>query len=217
VTTPADMHQLPGTREVAQTYVPVEPAVRAAMDWAVEVGIRPVPAGAGAVLRLLAATAGAKAVAEIGTGTGASGLWLLRGMQDDGILTTIDIEPEHQRLARQAYRQAGLAPGRTRVITGRALEVLPRLADGGYDLVFVDGDVADLPACTSQAHRILRLGGLLVLNRALGLDGRVADPTARDPQTAITREVIKYVRDAPEWLPTLLDAGDGLLCAIKIE
>ena len=77
---------------------------------------------------------------EIGTGTGVSGLWLLRGMRPDGVLTTIDVEAEHQRVARRVFAAAGLAPSRTRIITGRALDVLPRLADGVYDLVFVDHD-----------------------------------------------------------------------------
>ena len=77
---------------------------------------------------------------EIGTGTGVSGVWLLRGMRPDGVLTTIDVEDEHQRIARRIFRRPGSPPSRTRIITGRALDVLPRLADGVYDLVFVDAD-----------------------------------------------------------------------------
>jgi predicted O-methyltransferase YrrM len=85
----------------------------------------PVRPGTGAALRLLAAAVNAKAVVEVGTGAGVSGLWLLSGMPSDGILTTIDVEAEHQRAAKQAYAAAGVAPQRTRVITGRALDVLP--------------------------------------------------------------------------------------------
>src|ERR671921_11871 len=79
--------------------------------------------------RSLAAELGAgnaKAVVEIGTGTGVSGVWLLRGMRPDGVLTTIDVEAEHQRIARRIFVGAGLAPSRTRIITGRATDVLPR-------------------------------------------------------------------------------------------
>ena len=87
----------------------------------------------------------AKAVAEIGTGTGVSGIHLLHGMRPDGVLTTVDPEPERQQFARQAFRAAGFAGNRARFIPGRALDVLPRLADGGYDLVFCDGDRAGVP------------------------------------------------------------------------
>ena len=62
-----------------------------------ELGITPVSSGTGAALRMLAASVGAKSVAEVGTGTGVSGLWLLGGMGTDGVLTTIDVEPELQR------------------------------------------------------------------------------------------------------------------------
>ena len=62
---------------------------------------------------------------EVGTGAGVSGLWLLRGMRPDGVLTTVDQDPEHQRAARQAFGEAGIPSGRARLIVGNALEVLP--------------------------------------------------------------------------------------------
>lgn len=177
-------------------------------------GLAPLPASTGAVLRLLAAAGGARSVVEIGTGSGASGLWLLAGMRPDGVLTTIDIEAEYQRLARRAFIEAGYAPSRARIITGRALAVLPRLADGAYDLVFVDGDIGEYPACVSAAHRLLRSGGTLVVNGSLG-GGRVADPAARDRDTVTIRELVKAVRDAEEWIPALVPVGDGLLVAVR--
>ena len=66
-------------------------------------------------------------------------------MREDGVLTTIDVEPEHQRLAKQAFTEAGIGPSRTRLISGRAQEVLTRLADESYDLVFIDADPIDQP------------------------------------------------------------------------
>ena len=130
--------------------------------------------GAGAALRLLAAAAEAKSVVEIGTGAGTSGLWLLRGMPADGILTTIDVEAEHQRPPRGGLRRRpACAPQRTRVITGRALDVLPRLTDGAYDLVVVDGDKAEYPAYVEHALRLLRPGGVArARQHALARPGR---------------------------------------------
>ena len=112
-------------------------AARARAD---EVGVVPIGTGGGAMLRFLAAAIEARAVVEIGTGTGVSGVWMLRGMRADGVLTTVDLEAEHQRLAKQAFTEAGVAPQRVRLIPGAALDVLPRLTDGHYDLVFCDGD-----------------------------------------------------------------------------
>jgi predicted O-methyltransferase YrrM len=65
---------------------------------------------------------------------------MLRGMRPDGVLTSVDTEAEHQRLAKETFTEAGIPPQRARLIPGAALEVLPRLTDGHYDLVFADGD-----------------------------------------------------------------------------
>ena len=114
----------------------------------------------------------------MGTGAGVSGLWLLSGMRDDGVLTTIDVEPEHQRLAKQAFSEAGIGPSRTRLISGRAQDVLTRLADESYDLVFIDADPLDQPQFVAEGVRLLRSGGAIVVHRAASAAGR-ATPAPR--------------------------------------
>jgi predicted O-methyltransferase YrrM len=166
------------------------------------------------VLRLLAAAGSAKAVVEIGTGAGVSGVWLLRGMRADGVLTTIDVEHEHQRIARRIFAEAGFAASRTRIITGRALDVLPRLADGVYDLIFVDADATEFGECAEAAQRLLRPGGALVVNGALA-GGRISDPSARDVETVTVRETLKSIRESDEWIPAMIPSGAGLLAAVK--
>jgi len=171
------------------------------------------PAG-GATLRLLAALTNAKSVVELGTGAGVSGLWLLAGMRPDGVLTTVDTEPEHQRAAKQAYTEAEIASTRYRLINGAAREVLPRLTDGAYDLVFVDADKAGYGEYFEQAVRLLRSGGVMAFDNALWHD-RVADPGSRDADTIALRELGKAVRDDRRLIPALLPVGDGLLVAAK--
>jgi predicted O-methyltransferase YrrM len=168
----------------------------------------------GAALRLLAATARARAVVEIGTGTGVSGIWLLRGIRDDGVLTTVDIEPEHQRLARESFVDAGFKPNRMRLIVGRALDVLPRLADGGYDLVFCDGDKREYPDYLAEATRLLRPGGVVAFDNALWHD-RIADPAQRDPESVAIREAGRALAEDERFVPALLPVGDGLLVATR--
>lgn len=197
-----------------EDFVPEPEPARVARGRAAEFGITPVSAGTGAMLRLLAAAIGAHSVAEIGTGTGVSGVWLLDGMVDDGVLTSIDVEAEYQRAAREAFALAGVKPARARLIAGRALDVLPRLADAAYDLVLLDGDPAEAGAAVEQAWRMLRTGGVLVVNSALA-GGRVADPARRDELTVAIRELGKGVRAQEDALPALLPTGDGLLVAVK--
>ena len=199
--------------EYAEAYLPEDAVLAAARQRAAEVGVVPIGAGAGATLRLLAAAVGARAVVEIGTGTGVSGVWLLRGMQTDGVLTTIDVDAEHQRLARQAFTEAGFVGGRVRTITGRALDVLPRLADGSYDVVFCDAAKAEYAVYLSQAVRLLRTGGVVAFDNALW-SGRVADPSVRDADTVALRELGRLVRDDDRLTAALLPVGDGLLAAV---
>ncbi len=174
----------------------------------------PILPGGGAALRFLAALLDARSVVEIGTGTGVSGIWLLRGMADDGILTTVESEAEHMRLARQTYTDAGFAASRTRTILGRALDVLPRLADGAYDLVFCDGDKREYPEYLAEAHRLLRPGGVVAMDNALWHD-RVADPAQRDPETVAIRDLGKALLDDERFVPLLLPVGDGLLLGLR--
>ncbi len=186
----------------------------AARERAAQLGCTPVTPGVGAALSVLAAAVHAHAVVEIGTGAGVSGLYLLRGMPPEAVLTTIDVEVEHQRAARDAFAEEGVKPTRTRLIAGRAPDVLPRLTDGGYDLVFVDADPDGYPGYVEQAVRLLRPGGVLVVDDALWQD-RVADPARRDTVTTIVRDVGRSVRDDPRLLPALLPTGDGLLVAVR--
>ncbi len=198
----------------AEAFVPEDDVLAAGRQRAAEVGCVPIGPGGGAALRFLAAVLGARAVAEIGTGTGVSGVWMLRGMASDGVLTTVEPEAEHQRLARQTFTEAGFGGARTRTILGRALDVLPRLADGGYDLVFCDGDKREYPDYAAEAYRLLRPGGVLAMDNALWHD-KVADPAQRDPETVALREVGRSLAEDERWVSLLLPVGDGLLVALR--
>jgi predicted O-methyltransferase YrrM len=207
--------QKPATWAYSEEFIAEDEVMEAARLRGAELGCTPVMASVGAVLRLLAAAVNAKAVVEVGTGAGVSGLWLLSGMPSDGILTTIDIEAEHQRLARETFTEGGVAPQRARTIAGAALDVLPRLTDGHYDLVFCDGDKAEYGAYLKEALRLLRPGGIVAFDNALWHD-RVADPAQRDAETVAIRELGRSVAANDTLVPVLLPVGDGLLVAKKL-
>ena len=198
----------------AESFVPEVEAAVDARSAAASMGITTVSPGVAGVLTCLARVTSARAVVEVGTGTGVSGLALLSGMVPDGVLTSIDNEPEHQGAARKAFAAAGHAARRARLIAGPALQVLPKLSDGVYDLVVVDGDPLEYVEYVEQALRLLRSGGLLVLHHALA-DGRVADETNEDDEVVIIREALAAVQDSEELAPVVLPIGDGLLVALR--
>ena len=169
-------------------------------------GTEPVHPVVGATLRLLACSVAARTVVEIGTGCGTSGIWLLRGMRPGGTLTSVDTEPEYHRMARKAFAQAGFAQNQCRLISGRALDVLPRLSDGAYDMVFCDTDARDYPDYLAAALRLLRPGGVVAFNNALAGEGPADGPAP---------DVAQQVRDDDRLVPVLLPLGAGLLVAVK--
>lgn len=203
-----------GSWVYAETFVAEDEIVATARERAHDVGVTAIGSGVGATLTFLTSVMQARAVVEIGTGTGVSGLALLRGMAPDGVLTTVDLEAEHQRLARESFVRAGIANQRVRTIPGAALEVLPRLTDGAYDLVFADGDKTEYAAYLDEALRLLRPGGVVAFDNALWHD-RVADPSRRDEETSAVRELGRLVLEHDGLLPLLLPVGDGLLLARK--
>ncbi|QWF79217.1 O-methyltransferase [Amycolatopsis sp. CA-230715] len=193
-------------------YLPDDETLATARARAAEFGCEPLDQGSGATLCFLATTLRARAVVEIGTGIGVSGLYLLRGMAEDGVLTTIDIEPEYHRAARRTFLDAGFAPGRMRLIMGQALDVLPRLTSGGYDLVFIDATRAEYPSYYEHAVHLLRPGGVLAFSGVLG-GGRVHEQGRRDAETLALREVARAIREDERLVPALLPVGGGLLVA----
>lgn len=197
-----------------EKYLPEDDVQQAARARGLELGCVPIGAGGGAALRFLAAALQAKAVVEVGTGAGVSGLYLLGGMPQSGVLTSIDVEPEHQRVAREMFSRARISPSRTRLIMGSALDVLPRLTDGGYDLVFVDGHKPEYPKYLDHGVRMLRPGGVIAFDNVLW-HGRVVDQTQRDESTNAMRDIARSVREDDRLVPVILPLGDGLLVAAR--
>jgi predicted O-methyltransferase YrrM len=198
----------------AESFAIEDDVAARARERAAELGCVPIGPAGGAALRVLAAASGARSVVEVGTGAGVSGLYLLGGMAADGVLTTIDVEGEHQRAAKEAFGEADIASTRYRLINGSAAEVLPRLRDAAYDLVFVDADKSAYTVYYEQALRLLRPGGIVAFYNALWHD-RVADSSQRDADTIVLRDLGKSVRDDDRLLSAMLPVGDGLLVAAK--
>ena len=193
-------------------YLAEDDVLLAARQRAVALGTTPIGAAGGAALCFLAATIAARAVVEVGTGTGVSGLWLLRGMAADGVLTSIDVDPENQRAARSAFLAAGYAlPPPADQRDGR-WRCCPASPTPRYDLVFVDALPVEYPRYLDRRCGCCAPGGLVVLDDALR-GGRVADATASTPRRSRCARSRGRSRDDERLAPVLLPVGDGLLCA----
>lgn len=160
----------------------------------------------GAKLAWLARSHAVRTAVEVGTAAGITGAWLLDALPDRGVLTSIELDQHTHELSRQTLRTLG-AGTRVRSILGEALEVLPRLADAGYDLVLLQGERSRYPALLGHARRLLRPGGLLVARGILRAD---------DHDDAVLRFVEMLVED-PAFDATALPLDDGLALATRLD
>jgi predicted O-methyltransferase YrrM len=133
-----------------------------------------------------------------------------------GVITTIDPEVQHIQIAKQVLIDADIAPNRYRLITSDYLEVMRKLADRAYDLVVFRGNPEDILDVIDEAHRILRVGGILAIDHFYG-GGKVPDPAQRDPKTVALREAGKFLKSQNEhWSISLNPIGDAVLLATKL-
>lgn len=195
--------------------LPVEDdVITRARERAHELGVEPVGPGIASLLQVLAANSKARTVVEVGSGVGVSGVSLLRGLSSQAVFTTIDIDVDHLNAARQAYLDAGIPANRTRTIGGRARDVLPRLTDGAYDLVFIDADKPNLVDYAEHGVRLLRTGGMLIINDALDGD-KVPQPAVRERSTVAARQIGRMLRENENLAVTTVPTGSGLLLAVR--
>jgi len=180
-----------------------------------EVGAVDSTVAVGNFLKFIAQFSNAKSVVEIGTGSGVGALWLLQGMPADGVLTTIDSEREHSKITRNIFEEADIAVTKYRVITGKLIEVVGKLADNAYELVVIRAAV-DLFEIVHESYRLLKPGGLLLIDHVLS-GGKVADPTQRDPESIARRDAIKVIKEDDRCACTVIPIGAGLLVANKLN
>jgi len=183
-----------------------------------------VDAEVGALLRVLATAVGARKILEIGTAVGYSGIWLAGALPSDGMLFTMELDPERGREANENFKAAGLA-SRVSIVMGDAQKMIAKVA-GPFDLIFQDGDKKLYVPMLDRLVALLRPGGLLITDNVLW-DGRVvpgfsdrsataAEPGA--PPDESTRAIADYnerVAAHPSLLTTVLPLRDGVSISVK--
>jgi predicted O-methyltransferase YrrM len=171
----------------------------------------------GQFMALLARLAGARRCLEIGTFTGYSALAVALALPAGGRLIACDVNPETTAIARRYWAEAGVAE-RIELRLAPALETLDTLLAGGeegrFDFIFIDADKENYDAYYERALRLLRAGGLILLDNVLW-GGWVADRRRNDPETAALRALnAKLQRDERIDL-SLLPLADGITLARK--
>jgi caffeoyl-CoA O-methyltransferase len=166
-------------------------------------------------LEVLVRAAGAKKAVEVGTLAGYSGVAILRGLGDGGVLHTFELVPRHAEVARETFRRAGFAAA-AHVHVGPALENMRAIeGEGPFDVVFIDADKSGYPAYVEWAAVNLRVGGTVLCDNAF-LFGRVIGDVS-DPEVRAMRRAHEILSRSGHFRATMLPTGEGLALGVKIS
>jgi caffeoyl-CoA O-methyltransferase len=168
----------------------------------------------GAFMTLLVRAMGARRALELGTFTGYSAICIARGLADGGTLVTCDLNGEWTQVAQRYFDEAGVAD-RVDLRLGPALDTIRELpADEPFDFAFVDADKTEYPDYYEECLRLLRPGGLMMLDNVLR-SGQVLAADNDDPRTLATREVNDRAIADERVEVAMLGIADGITLALK--
>jgi predicted O-methyltransferase YrrM len=178
------------------TVVGDDPALAAAVESSNAAGLPPIAVSVqqGKFLCLLASAIQARRILEIGTLGGCSSIWLARGAGREGRVVTLEYEPKHAEVARANLQRAGVAD-RVEVIVGAALDTLPTVSGGPFDLVFID-DKENNAAYLEWAIRVAHPGSVIVVDNVIR-EGQILDPKSDNAIVAATRQTLQLMGAHP--------------------
>ena len=179
-----------------------------------DMAVMQIAADQGAFMTLFARVMGARRALEIGTFTGYSAICIARGLTDDGVLVTCDVNEDYTGIARRYFEDAGVAD-RIEVRIGPALETLRAMPDDEpFDLAFIDADKAEYPDYYEEVLRLLRPGGVAMLDNVLR-GGEVVEPGPSDERGRGTREVNDRIAADERVDAAMVGIADGLTIVRK--
>jgi predicted O-methyltransferase YrrM len=165
-------------------------------------------------LTMLVRLTGSKQILEVGTLAGYSTICLVRGLNENGHCTTIELKDEHAKLAREHFNAAGYTKCITSLV-GDASKVLERLIQEKkkYDFIFLDADKVNYPTYFQQVLQLSSSGTVIVLDNML-LGGRVLNEEDQHPAPTAVRKVTNMLANDSRLESMLLPVGDGIGVAI---
>jgi predicted O-methyltransferase YrrM len=176
-----------------------------------------IDAEVGALLRVLAMTAGAKRILEVGTAIGYSGIWLAGALPADGTLITMEMDESRARTAKANFARAGLAD-RANVMVGDARLLLAKVS-GPFDVVFLDTDKQLYGPLLDRLVDLLRPRGLLITDNVLWdgevVPGYVSEPKKDPKTTALIAQFNERLNTHPQLMTATIPLRDGVAVSVK--
>ena len=159
-------------------------------------------------MQILLRAAAAREVIEVGTLAGYSAIWMARALGPRGRVRTIELSAAHADFAERWIARSDVA-GRVEVHRGAGAEVLPGFADGSADCAFLDADKSSYPLYLEHSLRIVRKGGLILVDNAFAF-GQLFDPDPTDREVPAVRAFNDHMAQVEGLRSVIVPLGDGL-------
>jgi predicted O-methyltransferase YrrM len=202
-------------RYIAERTVPEDAFLRQLKTEARAAGIPPIwisPEQA-SLMQILLKIGKAREVVEVGTLAGYSAISMARALPAGGRVRTIEISPLHARFAEQWISRSDVA-GRIEILRGDAGILLPKIAADSADAAFLDADKASYPVYLKESLRIVRSGGLIMIDNAFAF-GEIFDRDSEDPEVLAVRKFNDFIAVEKALQSIIVPLGDGLWVSVK--
>ena len=164
-------------------------------------------------MQILLELAQAKDVVEVGTLAGYSAIAMARALPEDGRVRTIELEPKHADFAERWAARSDVV-GRIEVHRGAGMDVLPGFATGSADAAFLDADKGSYPRYLAECLRIVRRGGLIMVDNAFAF-GELFTEAPSDREVGAMRAFNDHMAKVAGLQSVIVPLGDGLWVGVK--
>jgi predicted O-methyltransferase YrrM len=166
-----------------------------------------------ALLQILLRAAAARDVIEVGTLAGYSAIVMARALPDEGRVRTIEFEAKHASFARSAIARSDVAD-RIELHEGAGMGVLPKFESNSADAAFLDADKASYPHYLDESLRIVRPGGLILVDNAFAF-GQLFDEPPTDPEAPAVKAFNELIANDERLQSVIVPLGDGMWVGVK--
>ena len=164
-------------------------------------------------MQVLLQASRAREVVEVGTLAGYSAITMARALPADGRVRTIELEAKHADFAERWVAKSDVA-GRVQVHRGKGMDVLPGFAADSADAAFLDADKGSYPQYLTECLRIVRRGGLIMVDNAFAF-GQLLDEHPTDREVGAVRAFNDYMATVTALHSIIVPIGDGVWVGVK--
>ncbi|MFW5752763.1 MAG: O-methyltransferase [Planctomycetota bacterium] len=175
------------------------------------IGIAPEQA---TMIQILLRFGGAARVLEIGTLAGYSAIAMARALQPPAELHSIEINADYADFAQKWVARSEVAD-RITIHRGNAVELITTFDTASFDAVFIDADKTPSIHYLEQAKRVVRSGGLVLIDNAFAYGELLAESPARKDDVWAIQKFNEFIARDDALTSVILPTGDGMWVAIR--